>query len=387
MTGERSSETGTAGDGSARWPTWLCETVETVHRTLDSAETPAALGTTLTELLTAASGIEFAWVGTEQGPSIRVRSAPPTAGMPSTLGPAGQETLTGPVLSSGDVCVTSDPRHADVRAAVKAADLTADTFGSVAGVPLRAEGTSYGVLHLYLGVANPGHEEVLASLGRTIGQRLSAFETAEQLTRERRRLESLRSLASHDLGNPLNIASGRVELARADDDLTQLDSVKAAIDEMDQLMDRGVKLVEVGQPLEKTEAISLATLAADSWDDVGQERAELVTEDFRFVGERERVRMLLNELFRNALGYSDGPVTVEVGPLSGRDGFYVADDGPGIPDDEREYVTDTGYTTEPDREGLGLSVVTEIAGAHGWDIALETSRSGGARVEIVVNHW
>jgi signal transduction histidine kinase len=387
MTGEQSSETGTTRDRTAGWPTWLCETVETVHGALDSADTQASLAKTLANSLTATSGVDYAWIGTEQGTSVRVRSAPSTAPLPLTLGTAGQETLTGIVSSNGDVCVSSDTHHADVDAAMTAADLNVERFGSVVGVPLHGEGTYYGVLHLSLGVADPDHEGVLGSVGRTIGRHLDAFETAEQLTRERRRLESLRSLVAHDLGNPLNIASGRVELARADGDLSHLDSVEAALEEIDQLMERGVTLVEVGKPLEETETISLATLAADSWDDVGQDRGELVAEEFQFVGERERVRMLLNELFRNTLDYSDGPVTVEVGPLSEREGFYVADDGPGIPDDEREYVMDTGYTTDPDRDGLGLSVVTEIAGAHGWDLALETSSSGGARIEIVVTRW
>jgi len=387
MTGEQSSETGTAGDGSDRWPAWLCGVVETVHRALDDADTPPAFGTMLVNSLTATSGVDYAWIGIERGTSIRVRSAASMAPLPSTLGTAGQETLTGTVASSGDVRVTSDPHHADVNAVLEATDVDGKQFDSFVGVPLQTDGTSYGALNLYLGVADPGHEEVLASVGRAIGRRLRAVETDEQLTRERRRLESLRSLVSRDLGNPLNIASGRVELARIDEDPSHLDSVEAALEEMDQLMERGVKLAEVGQPLEETETVSLARLAADSWDDVGQERGELVTEDFQFVGERERVRMLLNELVRNAFVYSNGPVTVEVGPLPDVEGFYVADDGPGIPDDDREYVVDTGYTTHPDREGLGLSVVTEIAGAHGWDIALEPSNSGGTRVEVVVDRW
>jgi signal transduction histidine kinase len=53
-----------------------------------------------------------------------------------------------------------------------------------------------------------------------------ALETRQELERERRRLAELRSLVSHDLGNPLNLASGRLELARRDCESDQLDYVE-----------------------------------------------------------------------------------------------------------------------------------------------------------------
>jgi signal transduction histidine kinase len=76
-----------------------------------------------------------------------------------------------------------------------------------------------------------------------------------------------------------------------------------------------------------------------------------------------------------------GPsVTVTVGGTD--EGFYVADDGPGIPPEEREDVFDTGYTTENGGTGLGLAIVSQIVAAHGWEITITDSDSGGARFEI-----
>ena len=74
-------------------------------------------------------------------------------------------------------------------------------------------------------------------------------------------------------------------------------------------------------------------------------------------------------------------VTVRVGPLSGG-GFYVEDDGPGIPEDERDQVFESGYTTERDGTGFGLNIVREIVEAHGGAISLTESDEGGARFEI-----
>jgi signal transduction histidine kinase len=69
-------------------------------------------------------------------------------------------------------------------------------------------------------------------------------------------------------------------------------------------------------------------------------------------------------------------VTVTVGPLEGR-GFYVADDGPGIP------ATATG-SGSGSGSGSGLSIVRELAGAHGWTVTVAESEAeaGGTRVEI-----
>ena len=71
---------------------------------------------------------------------------------------------------------------------------------------------------------------------------------------------------------------------------------------------------------------------------------------------------------------------VTIGELA--DGFYVADDGPGIPAENREDVFDLGYSTNADGTGFGLSIVERIVDAHGWEIAVTESADGGARFEI-----
>jgi PAS domain S-box-containing protein len=84
-------------------------------------------------------------------------------------------------------------------------------------------------------------------------------------------------------------------------------------------------------------------------------------------------------------GGDAGPdVTVTVGPLDdeGRMGFFIADDGPGIPEADRDRVFESGYSTAPDGTGFGLPIVAEIADAHGWSVTVTESESGGARFEI-----
>jgi signal transduction histidine kinase len=75
-------------------------------------------------------------------------------------------------------------------------------------------------------------------------------------------------------------------------------------------------------------------------------------------------------------------VTVTVGPLTAGDGFYVEDDGPGIPPADRQSVFEFGETSNPNGSGLGLAIVATIADAHGWERRVTEAESGGARFEF-----
>jgi hypothetical protein len=65
-------------------------------------------------------------------------------------------------------------------------------------------------------------------------------------------------------------------------------------------------------------------------------------------------------------------VTVSVGTLDG--GFYVADDGPGIPPEHRDDVTERGFSTAEDGTGIGLSVVAGVADSNNWELHITDNR-------------
>jgi signal transduction histidine kinase len=80
------------------------------------------------------------------------------------------------------------------------------------------------------------------------------------------------------------------------------------------------------------------------------------------------------------VAHSKGGVIITVGALE--DGFYVADDGLGIPPEDQHRVFEAGYSTQGDGTGLGLSIVDQIVAAHDWELTLTTAPNGGARFEI-----
>lgn len=183
----------------------------------------------------------------------------------------------------------------------------------------------------------------------------------------------------HELMNPLTVARLRVETAREHEDLTELNRIEEALERIEHVLRDELALLrnaDVGE----TRIDELRTAATEAWEGVPTEDARLVIEDSVPVDANHRLLgQLLANLFENAITHGGTDVTVRVGTLS--DGFYVADDGRGIPAAGRERVFDEGYSTAAGT-GLGLTVVERIATAHGWTVSVTDSDDGGARVDV-----
>jgi PAS domain S-box-containing protein len=224
-----------------------------------------------------------------------------------------------------------------------------------------------------------GRDSILALI-RDVSE-LRSYE--RELERQNERLEKFASVLSHDLRNPLNVASGRVELAREETGNEHLGPAQSSLDRMEQLIDDTLALARAGDPELTTESVALDTLVQDSWGNVDTRDAELTVSTALTVrGDRSRLRRVFENLIRNAIDHGGDDVTVTVGDLPDEAGFYVADDGPGIPADQRSAVFEQGYSTGESGTGFGLSIVREIVDAHGWEVTVTESETGGARFEI-----
>jgi len=212
---------------------------------------------------------------------------------------------------------------------------------------------------------------------------ISTRKTRErELERQNERLDAFASVVSHDLRNPLSVAQGYLELLQDDVDRREVRLIGNALERMDSLITELLSLAQSGEEIGDPEPVSLADVAASAWETVGTGTATLsvVDRDIDIMSDRSRLRQLFSNLFRNGIEHGGSDVTVTIGRTEG--GFYVADDGVGIPPDERERVFTTGYTTAEDGTGLGLRIVKEIVDAHGWEIEATESDTGGARFEI-----
>jgi len=206
-------------------------------------------------------------------------------------------------------------------------------------------------------------------------------ERQQELEAQNERLEQFRRVASHDLRNPLNVALTRLDLAQTECDSDHLDDVETALDRMERLIDDLLLIAKGGDVVAEETFLDLGSVADQAWSVVDATDATLQTETGLTIrGDRSRLRQLLENLFANAIQHGGTDVTVTVGALDG--GFYVADDGKGIPPENRETVFETGHSTVEGGTGFGLSIVSQIADAHGWEIRLTESEAGGARFEF-----
>lgn len=208
-------------------------------------------------------------------------------------------------------------------------------------------------------------------------------EREQELQRQNERLDTFASVVSHDLRNPLNVAVGRLELAKAECDSEHLEVVSRAHDRMLALVDDLLLLSRHGSEVITIESVAFPTVVKECWQTVETREAELlVNADLTMEADRGRVKQLLENLFRNAIEHGGRDVTITVGELSNPKGFYVEDDGAGISETAREQVFDVGFSTSEEGTGFGLEIVREIAEAHDWTIRVTDGTDGGARFEI-----
>ena len=210
---------------------------------------------------------------------------------------------------------------------------------------------------------------------------LDRLDRERELERQNERLDQFASAVSHDLRNPLSVATGRLELAADECSSPHLEAVSEAHERMERLIDDLLLFAKMGSETLSLTAVEFAALATECWEPLAPPDAGLSVEFDRAVrADRDRLRQLLENLLKNAVDHGGDDVAVTIGELT--DGFYVADDGPGIPPDRHEDVLAAGYTSAEDGTGFGLSIVSQIAEAHGWDLVVTESGSGGARFEI-----
>ena len=225
-----------------------------------------------------------------------------------------------------------------------------------------------------------GGEPATVSIVRDITERKQQIRTLE---RQNERLEEFASIVSHDLRNPLDVATTRLELAMDACDSPHLADIADAHDRMERLIDDLLVLARQGEQVREMDSVSLTALTGGCWDTVETAGATLqIDADVTIRADRNRLKQAVENLIRNAVEHGGSEVTVRIGELAEEPGFYVADDGPGISEDSYEDIFESGYTTAEDGTGFGLAIVREIVEAHDWEISATDSATGGARFEI-----
>jgi len=239
-------------------------------------------------------------------------------------------------------------------------------------------------------------ELTVKTLAQWVGYEIDRHEYERELKRQIDRLEEFTGVVSHDLRNPLNTAQGRIDIVKQECDSDSIPPIDRALDRMEAIIEDTLTLARQGQTVDDSdiEPVAIHDVIDHSREIVETGDSELrLIDDFVAHADRNRLYQLFENLIRNAVEHSEESVTIRVGKLDvmftstrvesdGTFGFYVEDDGPGVPEEKRQEVFEAGESTNPQGTGFGLSIVKRIAEAHGWEVDLERSFDGGARFEF-----
>ena len=337
------------------------------------------------------------------------------------------ETLSDPIVAvdSDGIIADSNPAANNLGASTAAVGTAfADFFAahptlveqyrnriSTTEIELSHDGESRQYLMMHEPIAGEQHGVVIVLRDITALKRRE-----QQLILKNEQLERLANVVSHDLQTPILTAQKLLTVLRMDlSDVNQeskqsLDNLEAVHDRLANFADNLPRLARESTDVEEPIEWELATVANAAWRvvDTGTLSIEIdSTQTFR--GDPARVQQVFENLFQNTVTHAtpgtesnidlhhlesetqlpitapDTPrveqpaTTVRVGVYA--QGFFIEDDGPGIEPELRSHILEYGMSTSGG-SGFGLAIVRTIIEAHGWEISITESSTGGARFEV-----
>jgi len=210
--------------------------------------------------------------------------------------------------------------------------------------------------------------------------------------------------ASHELRTPLAAVSAYAELLQAGavEQPEDLDRVMHGIQDetgrMKRLVDDLLLLARLdeGRSLESEplELVGLTAQAVETARAVATDRTVRLDADrpLEVVGDRVRLRQVIDNLLGNVRAHTP-PGTATTVSLHERDGtavLDVADEGPGLTDEQLAHVFERFYRADGSRSrahggaGLGLAIVAGIVAAHGGSVTAANRPGGGAVFTVVL---
>lgn len=258
-------------------------------------------------------------------------------------------------------------------------------FPVVRGLGRRLERLKAGVDRLGGGdlsarVKVEGRDELaaLAASFNRSAERIEALVAAHRL---------LLANASHELRTPLTRISVAASLLGDTADPRTRESLKRDVAELNELIEQILlaSRLEALPTLEQREPVDLLALAAE---EASHYDVEVDGEPVTVSGDRTLLRRLVRNLVENAQRYGGGtPIEVSVKREDGCAVLEVTDQGPGVPEAERQRIFEPFYrlagASESGRgSGLGLALVLDIARRHGGDAVCLAAEGGGSRFRV-----
>ena len=196
---------------------------------------------------------------------------------------------------------------------------------------------------------------------------------------------------AHETRNPLNIIRGLAQMISKQQDASPEIRGKSRdiIDEADRVAAQLNEFINYSRPRElRRVPTNLASVIGEVVRalnyDVEEKQVRLVIEAERLVIEADEqlLRQALFNLVLNSIQAvpAGGAIQIRTGKRNGSGAFIeIADNGPGVPPENRSEIFKPYFTTNQTGTGLGLAVVQQIVAAHGWEIQCLPNDPAGAR--------
>jgi signal transduction histidine kinase len=229
----------------------------------------------------------------------------------------------------------------------------------------------------------------LDDLGRNINRMLDRIDGL---------LEGLRQVSTdiaHDLRTPLTRLRQMLDAAREASDRDETEAgIDLAIAQTDHLLGTFRAILRLAQieggerraPFQAVDLAALIETLIETYDpvaaDAGHSLAATVPAEAMVNGDPELLAQLLANLIENAILHTPAGtrVEMEVTQAAGAITLSVSDNGPGVPEEDRERIIRRFYQVDPSRtrgsSGLGLSIVNAIVNLHGARLAISDARPG-----------
>jgi len=241
-----------------------------------------------------------------------------------------------------------------------------------------------------------GRVVLLIPEGRDVSALKAAQRSETAMLRALATIGESAALMAHEIKNPItaiNVALRAVADALGEDHKAVLEDLVGRMKNLEGIMRRTLSFA---RPLElklaECDAAEMfaATIASlrDPIARTGAQVGTAVEGTVRFRADRQLLGEVIANLLSNAVESRDRPVRVVLG-ASARGGtvsLWVEDDGPGVPEDQREAIFKPFFTTKGSGTGLGLAICRKIIEEHGGSIVAESGARGGARFQIRLKH-
>lgn len=194
---------------------------------------------------------------------------------------------------------------------------------------------------------------------------------------------------AHALKTPLSVMlaeAGTQQGALPDMVRKQTEVMKAQVDHHLRRARAAARAQLLGERTPIAEVLDeMAVMLERVFEDKGVEIDWRAPDDLGFRGERQDLQEILGNLLENACKWAKRRVRISAGATGlGQMVVVVEDDGPGLPEEQREAALQRGMRMDETTpgSGLGLSIVVELTRAYGGRITLADSDMGGLRVVL-----